>query len=206
MDELAKKMPEKRKILRLYVAGGWPPNKWDKVTEPKEREELMRLDAMIKEKKLSDMVRWLGAVNREYLQYHYSSAEVTVVPSYYEPFGLVPLESMACGTPVIASRVGGMQYTIKDGKTGYLVPPQDPLALAAKLEYFLKHPAVKKHMRENAIERAKLFSWDTVAESMSAFYQEVLIDYYYHKAMNGNGNKLQASGFKPQDPGSTNGL
>jgi D-inositol-3-phosphate glycosyltransferase len=192
-------MPEKRKVLRLYVAGGWPPNKWDKVTEPKEREELMRLDAIIKEKKLSDMVRWLGAVNREYLQYHYSSAEITVVPSYYEPFGLVPLESMACGTPVIASKVGGMQYTIKDGKTGYLVPPQDPIALASKLEYLLKHPSVKKHMRENAIERAKLFSWDTIAESMSDFYQEVIIDHYYHKAMNGNGSKLQAASLKLQE-------
>lgn len=192
MEELANKMPEKRKTLRLFIAGGVPPNKWHKITEPKEKAELQRLDAIIKEKKLDDMVRWLGAVNREYLQYYYASAEVTVVPSYYEPFGLVPLESMACGTPIIASKVGGMQYTVKDGKTGYLVPPQDPLALAAKLEYLLKHPAVKKHMRENAIERSKLFSWDTVADTMDEFYQDVLIEYFYRKAMNGKKVELPA--------------
>jgi D-inositol-3-phosphate glycosyltransferase len=202
LDELARRMPDKRKILRLYIAGGLPPNKWGNVTEEKERAELQRLDSIIKEKKLDDMVRWLGAVNREYLQYHYASAEITVVPSYYEPFGLVPLESMACGTPVIASKVGGMQYTVKDGKTGYLVPPQDPLALASKIEYLLKHPSVKKHMRENAIERAKLFSWDMVAELMGSFYKDMLIDFYFRKSMNGNmngnGNKPQAAGNQPQ--------
>ncbi|MCX8009509.1 MAG: glycosyltransferase, partial [Patescibacteria group bacterium] len=148
--------------------------------------ELYRLQGIVDQLQIKDIVRFIGSVNREYLQYYYSSADVTVVPSYYEPFGLVPLESMACGTLVIASKVGGMKWTIKDGKTGFLVPPKDPLVLAEKIQYVLEHPLVRKKMRENGIDRVnRLFSWDAVAGQMSQFYEDFLIEYYFRKAMNG---------------------
>lgn len=183
MYELARRMPEERRNLKLYISGSVPPNKWESLSDGAEKEELHRLEEIVEQLKIKDMVRFIGSVNREYLQYYYSSADMTIVPSFYEPFGLVPLESMACGTLVIASKVGGMQWTIKDGKSGFLVPPRDPLVLAEKMQYVLEHPAVRKKMRENGIDRVShFFSWDVVAQQMSQFYSDFLIEYYYLKS------------------------
>ncbi len=181
--ELLRRLPEKRHTVKLYISGSAHPQKWNKMPDGPEKEELYRLSGIVDQLQLKDAVRFIGSVNREYLQYYYSSADMTIVPSYYEPFGLVPLESMACGTLVIASKVGGMQWTIKDGKTGFLVPPKDPLALAEKIQYVLEHPAVRKKMRENGIDRVShFFSWDAVAEQMSQFYNDYLIEYYFQKS------------------------
>lgn len=186
MYDLARRVPEKRKFLKLYISGSLTQNKWDKMPEGAEKEELHRLWSIVEQLNIKDMVRFIGSINREYLQYYYSSADVTVVPSFYEPFGLVPLESMACGTLVVASKVGGMQWTIKDGKTGFLVPPRDPIALAEKIQYALEHPAVRKKMRENGIDRVShFFSWDVIARGMEQFYIDFLLEYYYRKALNG---------------------
>ena len=131
---------------------------------------------------IKDIVRFVGGEQREYLQYYYAAADVTVVPSYYEPFGLVPLESMACGTPVVASKVGGMQWTIKDGKTGYLVPPKNVHAFAEKIGYLLEHYATRKHMRENGIERTRrFFGWEAVASQMSLLYNDIIIENFYRQ-------------------------
>ena len=74
-----------------------------------------------------------GRRPRESLKLYYSAADVFVTTPWYEPFGITPLEAMACGTPVIGSSVGGIKYSVADGETGYLVPPRDPYALADKL-------------------------------------------------------------------------
>lgn len=157
MYELARRLPERREVLRLYISGSVAPQKWEKLPDGPEKQELHRLQGIVEQLKIKDIVRFVGSVNREYLQYYYSSADVTVVPSFYEPFGLVPLESMASGTLVVASKVGGMQWTIKDGKTGLLVPPRDPIVLAEKIQYVLEHPTVRKKMRENGIDRVNRF-------------------------------------------------
>lgn len=184
--ELTRRMPEMRPMIRVFVSGGVPPTKWDELPDGPEKQELYRLKEITETLKITDIVRFLGAIDREDLQYYYSSADVTVVPSYYEPFGLVPLESMACGTSVIGSKVGGIQSTIKDGKTGFLIPPKDPIALAEKIQYILEHPEVRKKMRENSLDRVKRFySWDAVAEQMNQCYEDLLIEYFYRKAMNG---------------------
>lgn len=87
---------------------------------------------------------------------------------------------------MIASNVGGMRWTIKEGKTGLLFPAKDPVALADKVQYVLEHPEARKKMRENGIDRVhRLFSWDAVAKQMSQFYEDMLIEFYYKKAMNG---------------------
>ncbi len=77
---------------------------------------------------LDDIVLFLGRRGQNTLPYYYSAAEVVVMPSHYESFGMVALEAMACGTPVIASRVGGLAHLVKDGETGFFVPAQDPEA------------------------------------------------------------------------------
>ncbi len=187
---MAQKMGDNRKNFRCIVSGGEPKNRWKKEL-PIVSEERKRLTDIVEKEGIGDVVRFIGGVSPEELPYYYSSADVTCVPSYYEPFGLVPLESMACGTPIVASRVGGLLYTIRDGKTGFLVPARDASAFADKLLFILRHPQVKKMMRENGIERvAHTFTWDAVGEKMSAFYHDLLIDFLYKKAYkkpNGNG-------------------
>src|SRR5204862_5547564 len=83
---------------------------------------------------LDGRVRFLGAQPQRRLRLFYAAADATVMPSYYESFGMVALEAMACGSPVVASRVGGLTTTIKDGVTGHLVPEGDATALASHLE------------------------------------------------------------------------
>ena len=182
MDEIAKRMPEKRKILRLYIVGGERRRKWRKEKDTPERRERERLMKIVETLGIKDLVRFVGGEQREFLQYYYAAADVTVIPSYYEPFGLVPLESMACGTPVIASKVGGMQWTIKDGKTGYLLPAKNVHAFAEKIQYLLEHYATRKHMRENGIERTRrFFGWEAVASQMSLLYNDVIIENFYRQ-------------------------
>lgn len=181
MYELAARMPEKRKILRLYISGGEPKRRWKNELNA-EKDERERLKKIVDQLGIADMVRIIGGVDRETLPFYYSAADVTVVPSYYEPFGLVPIESMACGTPVVASNVGGMKWTIKDGKTGFLAKARDPVSFAEKIRYILDHTSVSKHMRENGIERVRrFFNWDIIGAEMSAFYHDLIIEYFWNR-------------------------
>ena len=92
------------------------------------------------------------------------SADLVVCSPWYEPFGLVPLEAMACGVPVVASAVGGMLDTVADGETGRLVPPQDPAALAAAVRELLADPARRRAFGRAGVRRARSrYSWDAVA-------------------------------------------
>ena len=198
MAEVVKRMPEKRKIIRLYITGGEAKHRWKTPIESIERTERERLKKVVDELGIKDIVRFVGGINRENLPYYYSAADMTVVPSFYEPFGLVPLESMACGTAVIASKVGGLQWTIRDGKTGYLVKPKDPLLFADKICYLLTHYATRKHMRENALDRVRrTFGWEAVASQMSLLYYHVIIDNYYHQLF-GPGSTGTSYSYKQQ--------
>ena len=84
------------------------------------------LHALAAELGVLDQVRFVGRRQPDELHLWYAAADVAVTTPWYEPFGLTPLEAMACGTPVIGSRVGGIAFTIADGETGFLVPPRDP--------------------------------------------------------------------------------
>jgi len=123
---------------------------------------------------LEDLVVFIGSRSQEVLPLYYSAAEVCVMPSLYESFGMVALEAMACGTPVIASRVGGLTYTVRDGETGFLVPERDPKALAARLEQLLTDDNLRRRMGERAVQVAAQYSWDVVAGAIEALYEELL--------------------------------
>jgi D-inositol-3-phosphate glycosyltransferase len=86
---------------------------------------------------------------------------------------MVALEAMACGTPVIASRVGGLTYTVRDGETGFLVPERDPEALADRLELVLGDETLRQRLAGCAVEVASTYSWETVADRIEALYAEV---------------------------------
>jgi D-inositol-3-phosphate glycosyltransferase len=107
------------------------------------------------------------------LLYYYSAGDVVVTTPWYEPFGLTPLEGMACARPVIGSEVGGIMYSVVDGKTGLLVPPHRPDILAECLYYLLKHPQYLKSMGRAARKRVlRDFTWSRVAEQTAQVYQE----------------------------------
>jgi starch synthase len=99
---------------------------------------------------------------------------VFVCPSLYEPLGIVNLEAMACGTAVVASRVGGIPEVVSDGETGLLVPPDDPGALAGALNSLLRDPGRAHAMGERGRERAIAdFSWPAIAAQTVALYSEL---------------------------------
>jgi alpha-maltose-1-phosphate synthase len=108
----------------------------------------------------------------------YSHAAVFVCPSIYEPFGLINLEAMACGTPVVASRVGGIPEVVVDGETGWLVAPGDPAALAGALREALADPGRARRMGEAGRRRVEAqFSWDRIAARTLDVYRDAIADH-----------------------------
>ncbi len=115
---------------------------------------------------LTEAVFFAGPQPHEALPAFYAAADVVVMPSYYETFGLVALEAMACGTPVVASDVGGLAHLVRHGQTGCLVPPQDPDALAATLTLLLDAPAFRRRLGHEAHRAAQAYAWPRIAARM----------------------------------------
>jgi glycosyltransferase involved in cell wall biosynthesis len=123
---------------------------------------------------VADRVRLVGAVPHEQIASWYRSSDVVVAAPWYEPFGLTPLEAMACGIPVIGTAVGGLMDTIVDGVTGDLVPPRDPRALGTALSKLLNDPVRRMAYAAAAIDRVhRCYSWHRVAAQLSALYAMV---------------------------------
>ena len=128
------------------------------------------LEAQAEAAGISANIRFEGAVPHDVLPWYYSAADICVVPSYYESFGLVAVEAMACGTPVVASRVGGLVSTVIDGVTGYLIPWRCPGPFAEKLEVLLGNPELRRnfsHAAERSVER---FRWSSVGLRIADLY------------------------------------
>ena len=137
--------------------------------------EIGILQALAVELGIADRVRFIGKRQPDVLHEYYSAGDVVVTTPWYEPFGLTPLEGMACGRAVIGSAVGGITYTIADGETGLLVPPRDPAALADALNKLLTDDALREAMGRAARERVEReFTWATVAERTAALYRTLV--------------------------------
>lgn len=135
--------------------------------------EIARLKRMTAELNLGDAVEFLGRVPQELLPWYYSAADACIVPSFYESFGLAALESMACGTPVVASRVGGLSTVVQHGRTGYLKSWRCPEAFANSLEMILINHDLRDSMGRAARRRAEDLSWDGVAGQLIDIYNEL---------------------------------
>lgn len=150
----------------VTIIGG---NPWaDSLDAEMERLQKMRIDLG-----LDDLVAFAGARDQEILPYYYAAAEMVVMPSHYESFGMVALEAMAMGTPVIASEVGGLAHVVQDGCNGYLVPRRDPVTLAARILLLLKDPFRRQHLSRYAREWAQRFDWAHIVAEMLGVYGEV---------------------------------
>jgi glycosyltransferase involved in cell wall biosynthesis len=154
----------------LVVAGG-PPAGVDLLADP----ELTRLRELARRMRVAGRVRFLGAVRRPDVPALIRSADAVVCAPWYEPFGIVPLEAMSCGRPVVATAVGGMKDTVVDGETGLLVPPRDPKALGAALRALLADPQAVADLgaagRRRVLSR---YTWTKVAASTAAAYREAI--------------------------------
>ena len=154
----------------FYVAiiGGDPDVARDEMSE-----EMSHLQGLSDDLCLGQMTLFLGKRAQDTLPYYYSAAEVLLMPSHYESFGMVALEAMACGTPVIASQVGGLAYLVKDGETGYHVPFDSPEVLSEKLGALLGDFELRKRMGEQAAIYAKEYAWDVIAGKIIEVYKEL---------------------------------
>lgn len=123
---------------------------------------------------LSERIHFTGAVPHDDLPLYYSAADVVVVPSYYESFGLVAVEAMACGTPVVASRVGGLTSTVIDGVNGYLIPWRCPGPFAEKLEVLIHNPELRANFSKAARTTVERFRWSQVAADIAGLYDRVI--------------------------------
>ncbi|MEE6282044.1 glycosyltransferase [Georgenia sp. MJ170] len=136
--------------------------------------EAARLHALAVELGVADRVRFVGSVPRTQMPALIRSADVVVATPWYEPFGIVPLEAAACARPLVGSAVGGLLDSVADGRTGTLVPPRDPQALAAALAELLHDPVRRAAYGKAARDRAEeLFSWERVAAATEAAYTQV---------------------------------
>jgi D-inositol-3-phosphate glycosyltransferase len=147
--------------LRLLVIGG------DKNC----RDEINRIKYLSQNLKADRTVTFLGLVDQEKLPYFYSAADVCVLPSHYESFGLVALESLACGTPVVATDVGGIRSCVRDGETGYIVLDNTPQLLAKKITLALTRPTEEIYSKYAIRESVLKFSWLNIAEATHREYQ-----------------------------------
>lgn len=169
VDKLIKSLPYLRGIpgLRLVVIGGGEDS----------QREIGQLGKLASDLETEDAVTFLGLVKHEQLPYFYNAADVCVVPSYYESFGLVALESLACGTPVVATDVGNHQKIIRQGETGYVVRDNAPRRLADKIALVLAWPNADMESALSIRASVSEFGWSNVAEAVIRDCRSVLANY-----------------------------
>ncbi len=158
--ELVRREPQRRDRLSVAILGGPSGSGLDR---PRSLHNLAR------ELGVDDLVRFVPPADRAGLARWFAAADLTVVPSYSESFGLVAIESMACGTPVVASRVGGLPTAVGGG--GVLVDGHDPADWATAIADLLDDPEQRKVLSDNAVRRAQRFSWDATTDALYEVYR-----------------------------------
>jgi D-inositol-3-phosphate glycosyltransferase len=139
-------------------------------------EEVDRLKELTTWLAIDDVVRFTPPVPREELPQWYRAADLVIVPSYSESFGLVALEAQACGTPVVATAVGGLRTAVADGISGVLVDGHDPKAWSSVISRLLQEPQRRVLLSMGAIEHASHFGWDVTARGTLDIYDLVISD------------------------------
>jgi D-inositol-3-phosphate glycosyltransferase len=154
--------------LQVLIIGGGVDS-----DDPHERQERQRLLDLVQTLDLAKHVRFIDAQPQEQLAHYYTAADVLVAPSHYESFGMVVLEAMACGAPVVASRVGGLASTVLHGQTGFLAPVGDAPAFARGVEQLISAPALRQSMSEAAQQRAQAYAWPRIMKRTLQLYREL---------------------------------
>ncbi len=155
--------------LTVAIVGGDPAVPLEQMSD-----EMARLHRLRAELGIEELVTFLGKRDQELLPYYYCAAEVVVMPSHYESFGMVALEAMACGTPVIASRVGGLRFSVVHGYTGLHVPVRDADALAAAILKLFKNDALRWQLSANSRKVAQGFGWPVITGQIVALFRAAM--------------------------------
>ena len=159
---------------QLIIVGG----NFKRHGDPNDKKEYQRLIDIAKEYNLAEIIRFDGSIPQNKLNTYYAAADVCVVPSYYEPFGIVPLEAMAAKLPVIASATGGLQFTVLNSETGLSFTPRDPFALAEKILLIFNENELRERMVTEAYNRVtRDFNWKLIAHNFDSLYQQVIKDF-----------------------------
>jgi glycosyltransferase involved in cell wall biosynthesis len=154
----------------LYVVGGST-----EVADPRATPEIGRLMRVAQEEGIAKQVTFVGRRDREQLPLHYAACDVFVTTPWYEPFGITPVEAMACARPVIGASVGGIQSTVADGETGFLVPPHDPKALGERLAQLHGDRRLLRALGEAGLARAREhYTWKCVSRSLAECYRRAM--------------------------------
>ena len=153
------------RVARVLIAGG---------PSSDEQDERRRLEAQARALGIQHVVDFLGPVPRDTIPSFYASAQVCVVPSLHESFGLVALEAMASGLPVVATRTGGMQLTVVNNVSGFLVDPFEPAEMADRLLTLWRSPLLREHMGMRGSRAAQHYAWPVVAERVRCLYQSLV--------------------------------
>jgi len=161
--------------VQAVIVGGQPSEKpflsWGELSE----EPYKKYMALIDEYGIEKQVTFTGGKSQDQLSKYYSAADITVIPSYYEPFGMTAIEAMACGSSVIASRVGGLKSTVKENLVGALFEPRNAAQLAEKIKIIFDQPSINIEMKKNTRPYVEEnFSWKSVAKSVAGVYQELI--------------------------------
>jgi D-inositol-3-phosphate glycosyltransferase len=156
--------------VRVAIIGGEPEAGEEEMTA-----EMARLKGICRSLGMGEIVTFLGKQDQESLPYYYSAAEVVVMPSHYESFGMVALEAMACGTPVVASETGGLIFLVRDGETGFHVPAGDAEALADRLQTLIQDEVLRARLGRTAAEYAKGYDWSTITGHIVELYNDMLV-------------------------------
>lgn len=167
---LRKATPDMVNNVVVHVVGGDPTD------NTPDNQELQRLQELCGELQLAEAIHFVGAKSQDELLYYYNAAEALIMPSDYESFGMVALEAMACGTPVIASEVGGLAFLVKDGVTGYHVPTREPAALAERMYALLCDPHKRDEMGFAARETAKQYSWNRIVDQLLEIFNDLVLE------------------------------
>ncbi len=167
MSILQERHPQAVKNTTVAIIGGDP---WADTLDA----EMARLQALRQQLEIHDLVTFLGAKNQEVLPDYYAVADMVVMPSHYESFGMVALEAMAVGTPVIASEVGGLAHLIQHTINGFHVPSRDPEALAERILQLLQAPDLRQQLGDHAWVYAQQYAWEKIVGCMLNVYQGVL--------------------------------
>jgi D-inositol-3-phosphate glycosyltransferase len=164
--QVVKDRPDLRESLCVPIIGGDPEG-------AQANAEMRRLQELREGLGIRDLVMFIGSRDQNMLPYFYSAAEMVVMPSDYESFGMVALEAMACGTPVIASDVGGLAFLVQDGSTGYRVRARDPAALALRIAQLLDDQELRQRLGQQAVRWARSYAWPRIADRMEDVYREL---------------------------------
>lgn len=170
-DYLMSKNFKWKKELGLIIIGGEVD-----LSIREENQEWQRLKKLVVRLGLQEQIAFWGPQRQDLLPYFYSAAQALILPSRYESFSMVALEAMACGTTVIASDVGGLPFTIKDGENGFLIPEGDWVGLGEKISEILENQNLKNKIKKKAFTKAKNFAWPLITQKVLSIYDSLISD------------------------------